>query len=155
MHRIIQSVWESGQIPSDWKKGIIIPFYKKRGKTQRPNYRGITLLSVTGKLFMRILIRRVQRVIKQHYWPNQAGCRPGLSTTDNIFILHKLLEKCPERNKNVWCLFIDFKQPFDSVFRKGLLNILRRWGSYKTIDLLEKIYDLFECSVRIRKVLSD
>ena len=37
-----------------------------------------------------------------------------MSTTDNIFIMQQILEKCYEYNIEMYILFIDFKQAFDS-----------------------------------------
>jgi len=41
-----------------------------------------------------------------------------MSTTDNIFIMQQILEKCYEYNIEMYVLFIDFKQAFDSVDRQ-------------------------------------
>ena len=49
---IIRQAWESEVLLGDWRKGIILPFYKGKGSRQEcKNYRGITLLSVPGKVF--------------------------------------------------------------------------------------------------------
>ena len=54
------------------------------------NYRGITLLSVTGKLFTNILNTRLNDWAKNYhvYVEAQAGFLKGKGTVDNIFILH-------------------------------------------------------------------
>ena len=40
---VIQQSWESGSAPEDWKKGIILPFYKNKGdRSECKNYRSIT-----------------------------------------------------------------------------------------------------------------
>jgi len=50
--KIFQSVWQTGQMPSDWKKGIILPLYKGKGSRRKcKNYRGITPLSTPDKVF--------------------------------------------------------------------------------------------------------
>merc|ERR1712074_407268 len=50
----LKSVWcclfnkilNTGELPSDWLNGLIIPIYKNKGERNDPgNYRGITLLS--------------------------------------------------------------------------------------------------------------
>jgi len=44
--QIFKCIWASGHVPDDWRKGIILPFYKGKGSRQEcKNYRGITLLS--------------------------------------------------------------------------------------------------------------
>ena len=45
----------------DWRGAFIVPLYKgKAGKCECSNSRGISLLSVVGKLFGRVLIKRVK-----------------------------------------------------------------------------------------------
>jgi len=49
---LFQAIWNGGTIPEDWKKGIILPFYKGKGSRRDcKNYHGITLLSCPGELF--------------------------------------------------------------------------------------------------------
>ena len=44
----------------DWRGACIVPLYKRKGdKCECRNSRGICLLSVVGKLFGRVLIKRV------------------------------------------------------------------------------------------------
>ena len=58
---ICRTAWEQGIIPEDWRKGVILPFYKGKGSRHDcHNYRGITLLSVPGKVFAHVLIARVK-----------------------------------------------------------------------------------------------
>ena len=55
--KIMNLVWFRGLIPDDWFKELIIPVWKGKGnKSDCKNFRGITLLSVTGKAFMHVLI---------------------------------------------------------------------------------------------------
>ena len=56
-------VFESGVVPEDWRSAVIVPLYKGKGeRTECSNYRGITLLSVVGKIHERILVDRVHKV---------------------------------------------------------------------------------------------
>ena len=45
--------YRSESVPLDWQRGVICPLFKKGYKTSCDNYRGITLLSHTGKLYNR------------------------------------------------------------------------------------------------------
>ena len=43
--------WEKGIVPQDLIDAVIVSFYKNKGvKSDCSNYRGITLLSVAGKI---------------------------------------------------------------------------------------------------------
>ena len=66
------------------------------------NYRGITLLSVIGKLFTNILNTRLNDWAENYrvYVETQAGFRKGMGTMDNIFVMHSLISYCINTNKN-------------------------------------------------------
>ena len=50
--RLLNIVLNTGFVPTDWCLGTIHPLYKNKGSVLDPdNYRSITLLSCTGKLF--------------------------------------------------------------------------------------------------------
>ncbi|KAK3558202.1 hypothetical protein QTP86_014003, partial [Hemibagrus guttatus] len=51
--------WWSGTVPLDWATGVVIPLFKKGDRRVCSNYRGITLLSLPGKVYSRVLERRV------------------------------------------------------------------------------------------------
>ena len=47
-----------------WRGDCIVPLYKRKGENcECSNSRGISLLSVVGKLFGRVLIKRVRAVL--------------------------------------------------------------------------------------------
>jgi len=50
--------------PTSWSKGVIVPsyIYITRDKSDLDNYRGITLVIVTAKVFSRILRNRINKV---------------------------------------------------------------------------------------------
>ena len=55
--------FESGVVTEDWRSTVIVPLYKAKGeRTVFKNYRGISLLSVAGKIYAGILVDRVRRV---------------------------------------------------------------------------------------------
>ena len=54
LHAVLCSVWNTGIIPTDWKRGLIFPLWKGKGDHRDcNNYRRVTLLSVPGKVFVR------------------------------------------------------------------------------------------------------
>jgi hypothetical protein len=52
--------------------------------------------------------------VVQHY---QAGLQSGKSTTNQLFALRQILEKCNEFNITTHHLFIDFKAAYDTIIR--------------------------------------
>ena len=48
--RVCQVAWKFGKTPRDWQTGVIIPIFKKGDRKQCTNYRGISLISLPGKV---------------------------------------------------------------------------------------------------------
>ena len=59
LHQLITKAWEEGSVPQAWKDASIVTIYKKGDRTDCGNYRGISLLSIAGQIFARILLNRL------------------------------------------------------------------------------------------------
>ena len=128
LHRIIERSWAEGQIPEDWNKAIIAPIYKKGNKTECGNFRGISLLSVPGKIYASILEKRIREIVECQLGEEQAGFRPNRGCQDQIFSLRQIIEKSWEHNKNLYLGFIDLEKAYDKVPRNRLFEILKLYG---------------------------
>ncbi|KAL3987397.1 N-acetylgalactosamine 4-sulfate 6-O-sulfotransferase [Sarotherodon galilaeus] len=62
--RLCNVVWRSGAVPLDWQTGVVVPIFKKGDRRVCSNYRGITLLSLPGKVYARVLERRVRPLVE-------------------------------------------------------------------------------------------
>ena len=68
--------------------------YKNKGdRGDCNNYRGISLLSVTGKVIARAILTRLQTLAEAIYPDSQCGFRANRATTDMIFSVRQLQEK--------------------------------------------------------------
>ena len=56
---------------------------------------------------------------------SQCGFHKGCATSDHLFIIRQIMEKCREVNKDIRQLFIDFKQAHDSIQRPVLWEIMQ------------------------------
>ena len=111
--RYFNIVLNSGIIPEEWCIGVIIPIYKNKGADTDPdNYRGITLLSCVGKLFTALLNQRLTDYMDAvgGLGDEQAGFRHGYSTMDHVFTLYSILHVYMDRDKRIYCAFIDYKK---------------------------------------------
>lgn len=121
---------------ASWRFPIakIITLYKNKGdKGDCNNYRGISLLSVLGKVFSRILLVRLQKLAARVYPESQCGFRSGRSTTDMVFTVRQVQEKCREQNKPLHMAFVDLTKAFNMVSREGLFATLQKLGCPPTL----------------------
>ena len=89
------SIWHAESVPQDFKDASIVYLYKNKGNRNCcDNYRGISLLSIAGKILARVLLNRLLAHLEQDLLPeSQCGFREGRGTADMIFAARQLQEK--------------------------------------------------------------
>ena len=130
LHRFITSTWSSGCVPQQWKDANIVTIYKRKGdKAICGNSRGISLLSVAGKVLAGVMLRRLLTHVVDIVMPeSQCGFRRGRSTIDMMFVARLLQEKCREQHQSLFFAFIDLTKAFDTVNRELLWKVLSKFG---------------------------
>ena len=127
---LFQAFWEKGELPQDLKDANIMHLYKNKGeKASCDNHRGISLLSIAGKILARILLNRMtEHLVDNVVSESQCGFRRNRGTIDMVFAVKQLQEKCIEQRQDLYLLFIDLTKAFDTVSRSGLWSILSKLG---------------------------
>ena len=150
LHNLLRLVWESEICPEEWKRGTIIKLPKKGNLAECGNWRGITLLSVPGKVMAMIILDRIYETLDEKMREGQSGFRRGRSCADQIFVLRNIIEQSVEWRKEVVINFIDFKKAFDSLHRPSMWNILRSYGlPIKIINVIKLLYEGSTSCVRV------
>jgi len=149
MLKLCNHIWSEEVVPLDWRSSIIIPLPKKGDLSDCNNWRGISLLSVPGKVMTTLMLNRMRQAIDSVLREEQAGFRAGRACNDQIFTLRQIIEKVNDKQKPVIVNFIDFKKAFDSVHRPTLWQILKEYGlPDKFIIVLRKLYEGSRCAVK-------
>jgi hypothetical protein len=120
--RLCWELFELERIPKDWARGLIFPLYKDGDIRVPENYRGITLLSVVGKIYTSVLNRRVTEWCEKNevLSEEQAAFRAGRSTVDHILTLSELVRARKARGKETFCAFLDIKKAYDTLDREAI-----------------------------------
>jgi hypothetical protein len=144
-------------VPQAFKDAKISTLYKNKGERgDCNNYRGISLLSVTGKLLARILLSRLLAIAEDVYPESQCGFRSGRSTTDMIFTVRQLQEKSREQRVPLYMAFVDLTKAFDFVDRGSLFAVLKKAGCPPTLlALIESFHNGMQARVQFDGELSD
>jgi hypothetical protein len=113
-----------GYFPKRWKHAKVVAIHKANKDATLPgNYRPISLLSAIGKIFERIILKR----LNDHTYENniipheQFGFMPGLSTTHQLFRIVDNIKRKLSVGKSTGMVFFDSEKAFDSVWHGGLL----------------------------------
>ena len=108
------------------------PIQKERESSVCDKHRGLSLLSIAGKILARVLLNRLNEQLEQSGLlpESQCGFRKDRGTIKIIFTARQLQEKCQERNVDLYMTFDDLTKAFDTVSREGLLeNYGKVWVS--------------------------
>ena len=116
----------------------------------------LSLLFHAGKVMVIILQRRILKRTEEILSESQAGFRPGRATVDQIFTLRQITENYLEKDKNLYCCYIDFQKAFDSVWRRGLWKAMEflRYPS-KLISLLQALCSQSHGAVKVNGELTE
>ncbi|XP_049595828.1 leucine-rich repeat-containing protein 57 isoform X1 [Syngnathus scovelli] len=154
--RLYNVAWTSGTVPLDWQTGVVVPLFKKGDRRVCSNYRGITLLSLPGKVYSGVLERRVRREVEPRIQEEQCGFRPGRGTVDQLYTLGRILEGAWEFAQPVHMCFVDLEKAFDRVPREVLWRVLREYGvPSQLIRAVRSLYHRCQSLVRISGSKSD
>jgi hypothetical protein len=155
---LFQKIWKEEKIPVDWARGVIIPIFKDGDRQNVDNYRGITLLSVVGKLYTSILNNRISEWLEKEkkLVEEQGGFRKKRSTVEQIFILKETIQGRRRKKKKTCCCFLDIRKAYDTVFREGVWEGLWVKGiGGKMWRVLKNLYQEVGSCVRLGKEKTD
>ena len=122
---LFNCMWRTKAIPQEFKDVSIIDLYKlyrQKGNAQVYDIiRGISLLSIAGRIRPKILLNRLNEYLDQAgiLPESQCGFKKDMGTIDMIFTVRQLQEKCQEL-VDLYMTFVDLIKVFDTVSRAGL-----------------------------------
>ena len=105
LRRILNVCFVKEAVPTDWRDACVVPLYKGKGdKHECASFRGISLLSVVGKLYGKILVERIRCMTDIMFSEEQCRFRSGRSCVDQILSVKQTSEKYFEKRRD--CLGI-------------------------------------------------
>ena len=139
---LFQVHWDNpDSVPQRYKDAKVISLFKKGDRKDPSNYRGIFLLDSIGKLFCRIVYRRLLDFYGTRMDPYQFGFRKQRSTAQAVWTLRNLIQRARDLKKCMYLVFIDLVKAFDTVDRPLLFKTLADLGLAPVVrNLVEAIH---------------
>ena len=138
---IYNKIWQTGEWPTSWTQSLVITLPKKGNLLQCQNYRTISLISHASKVMLKILLNRLTPQAETIIAEEQAGFRPGRSTTEQIFSLRILCERYLQHQQDLFHVFVDFKKAIDRVWHAALWSTMNLYYiSANLIKVIESLY---------------
>lgn len=151
--KLLNSIMRTNDIIPEWVLGVIVPIHKKGPKNNPSNYRGITLMSCLGKLFLTVLNNRLLQYCKDNkiLSDKQLGFVAGNRTSDAHIVINNLVRKyCHKNGSKIYSCFVDFSKAFDMIPRDILLTKLRKFGiNGNFFNIIKGIYEKDKSCVKI------
>ena len=126
---------------------------KVKGNQQRCQYyRTISFNSHPSKVMLTRLKPQAEKIIAEE----QAGFRPGRSTTEQIFNLRILGEKYLQHQQNLYYVFLDIKKVFDKVWHAPLWATMKKCNiSTNLIRVIKNLYNKATSAVLFNGSIGD
>ena len=147
---IANFVYESENVPDEMIESIFIALPKKQGTTDCKAHRTISLMSHVTKIILRVILNRNKTTIRENLSDEQFGYKPGKGTRNATLCLRAIIEKCIEKQKDLYICFIDYVKAFDCVKHDKLTEFLERLDiDGKDTRLIRNVYYGQKAAIRI------
>ena len=125
----MQSI-KTSEVPRDWKLANVVAMFKKGNETDAPNYRPVSLTSVTCKILEHIIFHHVMSHLEEHniLTGDQHGFRKGHSRETQLITTIEEFHRNLDKGQQTDAIILDFSKAFDTVPHQRLLSKLEHDG---------------------------
>ena len=142
LSKLFHKIYETKEIPEQWKIAKVIPLFKKGDKQEIKNYRPISNLCSISKIYEKLIQKRLEEIAKENdvnlSGDEQHGFKKERSTITAALTLQSLMARELDEDGYAAMASLDLSAAFDLVNVKLLLKRMKILGIPKDlIELLE------------------
>jgi len=128
LSKIFQLSYDAASLPEDWHIDHVVLIFKKGDRTNRENYRPVSLMSVPCKVMESIIKEKLIKHLEANelLCKQQHGFRKGRSCLTNL--LEMLETQALDDGYGLDVVYLDYRKTFDSVPHQRLLQKLKEFG---------------------------
>ena len=146
----INSCLAEGTIPSDFKKAVVHPTHKKERKTEKSNYRQISILLNLSKIYERLLYDQMYTYFDKCFVKHQCGFRKGYDAQHSLLVMIEKMKEARDKNKVCAAVLTDLTKAFDCLKHDLFIAKLHTFGfDYKSLRVM---YTYLNNRVQVTKV---
>ena len=146
---LMNKIYYQKSIPDQWSVSKIVPVHKKGDKTKIENYRPISNLCSSSKIFEKLIMKRIEEIQNAQNVDltgnAQHGFKKSRSTATAGLTIQTLLSRALDNNEYAMMSSLDLSAAFDVVNVKLLLKRL------KIVGLPPDVIDLIQVWLSLRK----
>ena len=141
---------DKGKYPSELKHADIVPIHKKKDKSDKSNYRPVTILSDYSKVYEKLIYNQLDQYFENILFLSQCGFRKGYNMQHSLLVLREKFKEAINTGNKFGALLTDFSKAFDSLDHSLLIAKLH-WYRLSP-SFLNLIYSYFSNRTHLTKI---
>jgi hypothetical protein len=141
---LFNKIYVTKTIPEQWKIAKIIPLHKKGNKRDLANYRPISNLCSTSKVFEKLILKRLESIAEENNvdltGEQQHGFKKNRSTITAGLTLQSIISRSLDKDDYAVMSSLDLSAAFDLVNLNLLLERLKIMGIPKDLTQLLEVW---------------
>ena len=128
LHLSVNSAIDLCKYPEFLKRADVTPLFKEKDRSEKSNYRPISILSNLSKIFERCLYRQIEDYFNRYLSKFQCGFRKGYSAQHCLTVMLEKWKKAVDEGKACGALLTDLSKAFDCLLHDLLIAKLHAYG---------------------------
>ena len=118
----------TGEFPQEFKNADIIPVHKKNEKSDKTNYRPVSILPKLSKIYEKLIYDQLYDYFDKILLLSQCGFRKGHSSENCLLAMLENFKKSEDDGNEVEALLTDLSKAFHCIDHKLLIDKLFYYG---------------------------